>query len=83
MTASKRSGFCRRPARLAGAVRPVACSSACMASKSFSGAAWPRAASTLRGNLKGDAVESTTMGTPARFCWPATWNATAVWVSQR
>ena len=39
--------------------------------------------STLRGNLNGEAVESTTMGTPSRFCCSATWNATAVWVSQR
>lgn len=39
--------------------------------------------STLRGNLKGDAVDSTTMGTPSRFFCAATWNATAVWVSHR
>ena len=83
MTVLNRSAFCRRTARLAGAVQPVASSSACMASKSFSGAVWPRASSTLRGNLKGEAVESTTIGTPSRFFWAATWKATAVWVSQR
>ena len=53
-----------------------------MASKSLSGTSLPSAASTSRGNLKGLAVDSTTMGAQVRQR-SATWNATAVWVSQR
>ena len=82
-TCVKRTGFSRRPARLAGAGTPVFSCSRRMASNSSSGTSAPSAPSTSHGNLYGLAVESTTQGVSPAACCRATRNATAVCVSHR